>query len=124
MKLPDDLRSFLSTVEGFNDQYNALVIAGDTQSLTHCFWSIPEIEGSGERKAEWGVPGTQIPFYGDWHEVMCIDADSQRIVYLNDSREVMGEWESPEVFIASLCFIQEEKRPTDGIIEEESHLDF
>ena len=37
-------------------------------------------------------------FYGDWHDLFCLNADMGEIVELNDEREVLCTWGSIKLF--------------------------
>jgi hypothetical protein len=107
------LREFLESVESFNSQYASIEINGKKDSLNHSFWSMSEIENGKNIQADWEVPAHLIPFYGDWHDLFCLDSDSGQVVSLNDEREIIDIWLCIDDFIASLSEVEVEltKKP-------------
>ncbi|ABD82347.1 SMI1/KNR4 family protein [Saccharophagus degradans] len=107
------MREFLETVENLNSQYASIEIDGELDSLSHNFWSAAEIENGKNVQADWDVPAHLIPFYGDWHDLFCLDSDSGKIVSLNDEREIIYVWSCIKDFIASLSTTEVEltKKP-------------
>jgi SMI1 / KNR4 family (SUKH-1) len=97
-----DYTDFLKQVESLNKVYASIYFNCELESLTMPFWSWEEIQNGLEQRLEWEVDKTLIPFYGDWHELFCLNADSGEIVALNDEREVLYTWDSVKVFLSSL----------------------
>lgn len=85
MDLQSDQTEFLKSVSEFTLKFNSIALAGKTESLKHCFWSFEEIIKSESMKEEWEVPENFIPFYGNWHDLFCLNWDNNRIVHLNDT---------------------------------------
>lgn len=122
-----DLRAFFEKVESFNLSYDSIETADGIQKLYLSFWSIAEIEESETIKAEWDIAHQLVPFYGDWHDVMCVDIGSSpaSVVYLDDDRRIIHRWPDIDNFLSSLRVISEdEPRNDSGIIKEKSWLDF
>ncbi|EHA1127719.1 cell wall assembly protein [Vibrio navarrensis] len=95
-------REFLSNVEEYNTEYCSIKINTHFENIVLPFGSIEEIESGLKLRQEWDVSDNLIPFQGDWHELLCLDTDSGKVVYINDDREVICSWASTEEFIASL----------------------
>jgi hypothetical protein len=107
-------RSFLELVERLNEKFNSIDINGNVEPLVHSFWSYAEIVGvSRELRAEWEVPPQLVPFYGDWHDLICLDEVSGAVVYLDDDRLECIRWPSSGEFLAALQHREEEL--TDAI---------
>jgi len=66
------------------------------------FWSWDEIQKGLALRQEWEVDESLIPFYGDWHDLFCLDKNTGEIVALNDEREVLCTWASVKDFISCL----------------------
>ena len=101
MKLTEDQKKFLRDIEGYNTQYNAIQIGNSIESLFHSFWSIEKILKAEDMKQEWDIPDYLMPFYGDWHDVFCIDIRNNTILMLNDERQIIHQWENPNAFLSS-----------------------
>ncbi len=106
-------RAFLADVASYNDRFNAVRVGQDVKRLHHGFWSDAEILQGEAIKSDWEVPDRLIPFYGDWHYLICLDTDSDRIVAIDDRRQVVANWSSPQAFADSLYSISETK-PNGG----------
>ncbi len=120
------IESFLTQVESFNEQYNAVEAGEATEVLYHCFWSLAEIGKAEEMKEEWEVADEFVPFCGDWHDLFCVDTSTSpaSVVSINDERELLYRWTTVESFSACLKQIAEKPLGDTGIIEGDSHLDF
>lgn len=66
------------------------------------FWSYDEIQAGLALRYNWGVDEGLIPFFGDWHEVICLSVSDGRVIYLDDDRRVLSSWPDRETFLASL----------------------
>lgn len=110
------MREFLKSVESFNSQYASIEINGEKDSLSHSFWSVSEIENGKSIQVDWDVPAHLIPFYGDWHDLFCLDSDSGQVVSLNDEREMMHIWLCVDDFIASLSEVEAELTKNPEIV--------
>jgi hypothetical protein len=86
MPTTKEQRAFLATASALNDQYNAVDIDSRTIPLRHTFWTPSEIDHAKQIKAEWNVPPTLIPFYGDWHDRICLNTQDGAIEMLDDER--------------------------------------
>lgn len=117
-------QSFLSSVDQFNEQYS-VVCAGDLEiSLQHPFWSEVEITQSGQVQDDWGLQTHFVPFYGDWHTIICLDLRDGSVRLLDDNRDSVFRWPSVDCFVKSLKLKAETPTDTSGIIENQSWLDF
>ena len=123
MQLTAEQRSFLGAVHAFNERFTA-VRAGDASlALHHPFWSAAEIERAIGIKEGWEVPMTLVPFYGDWHTLICLHPGDGTVQLLDDQRRVVFTWPSTEAFARCLTAEPEKRADTSGIIEAESWLD-
>jgi len=124
MHLSTEHRSFLDAVIGFNERFN-VVRAGDKSHALHLsFWGADEIERASGIQEEWELPKPLVPFYGDWHTVMCLDPRHGTILLLDDRRHVVFTWATTKEFVQCLASVSEVPGDTSGIIEAESWLDF
>jgi hypothetical protein len=105
-------RTFLESVEGLNEKFNSIDLGGTVEPLSHSFWSYAEIVGaSRELRSDWEVPPQLVPFYGDWHDLLCLDEVSGAVVYMDDDRSELFRWASSGEFLAALQHREEE--PSD-----------
>ena len=79
------------------------------------FWSWQEIQKGLEQRKEWEVDESLIPFYGDWHDLFCINENTGEIVALNDEREVLCAWASVKDFLS--CLSEKEIIYDDELME-------
>ncbi|MCK4706344.1 MAG: hypothetical protein KAT90_12745, partial [Gammaproteobacteria bacterium] len=42
------------------------------------------------------------PFYGDWHDLFCLNGTTGEIIAMNDEREVLCTWTSVKDFLSCL----------------------
>ena len=73
---------------------------------------------------DWDIPEGLTPFYGDWHNLLCLNEATGTVVYLNDLRELLFTWPSCNDFIAALIWVEEEPIDQQQIPEGELWLDF
>jgi len=129
MAIPASVATLLRNAEAFSDK-TVSVQAGDRRiPLPHRFWSVDEVDRSPCIKSEWEIPADLIPFYGDWHDVLCLSASTEKIVLLDDQRTTVAVWQSVDDFLK--CLTTDESMsgsPNDqalkGVIDDESWLDF
>ena len=93
---------FLNKVESLNEEYNSIRINGELESIAIPFWSHEEIKKGLVLREEWEVPLNLIPFQGDWHEILCLDQNTGKVIYLNDEREIVQEWKDADEFLKHL----------------------
>ena len=94
--------NFLNQVESLNKKYASIYFNCELEALTMPFWSWEEIQKGLELRQEWEVDESLIPFYGDWHDLFCLNEITGEIVALNDEREVLCTWASIKVFVSCL----------------------
>ena len=73
------------------------------------------------------MPSDLIPFYGNWHTLICISHLTGEIRLLDDCRDTLHSWQSAADFLNCLTAIPEEEGtiPTkSGVIESKVWLDF
>ena len=93
---------FLKEVESLNNKYASIYFNVELESLVMPFWTWDEIQAGLELRQEWEVDDSLIPFYGDWHDLFCLDGVTGEIVALNDEREVLCTWASIKDFLSCL----------------------
>ena len=115
-------KEFLKSIEGFASDYPSIYEGDNLTSLSLYFWSWDEIiEGLGKRD-EWDVPDNLIPFYGDWHNLLCLNVDDGSIFSINDAREINFQWDDTASFKSSFSSKEIESPKSKGIIS--CQLDF
>ena len=124
MQLTTEQRSFLDAVIGFNERFNVVRAGKESHALHLPFWAADEIERAGGIQEEWEVPKPLVPFYGDWHTLMCLDPQHGTILLLDDRRRVVFTWATIQAFVQCLASEPEVPGDNSGIIEAESWLDF
>lgn len=98
----NDYSNFLKEVESMNDKYASIYLNCDLESLVMRFWSWEQIQNGLSLRQEWEVDASLIPFYGDWHNLFCLNESTGEIVALNDDRIVLCRWASIEDFKSCL----------------------
>jgi hypothetical protein len=116
--------AFLTAVSELNAKHNAVRTDSETRRLHHSFWTRSEIEQASQVQSEWDVPKNLVPFYGDWHDLICLNTDNGSIQMIDDARREQFTWPSHKAFLESLTIIDEEPEDSSGIIESKSWLDF
>jgi hypothetical protein len=130
--MPDrsNVRPFLDSVKNAAGDFSGLRAGDEIIPLVHPFWSPKEISNALQIKNEWEVSDDLIPFYGDWHDLLCISVSTGKIVMLDDERVQLFVWESGDDFLGCLRQhpeMEKEISRTDkasGVVESESWLDF
>jgi len=110
---------FLKQVESLNKVYASIYINCELEALSMPFWSWDDIQNGLVLRQEWEVDESLIPFYGDWHDLFCLNADTGEIVALNDERDVLCAWASIKVFLS--CLSETEIIYDDGITQNGMH---
>ena len=110
---------FLKEVESMNKKYASIYFNAELEALAMPFWTWEEIQAGLELRQGWEVDESLIPFYGDWHDLFCINTDTGEIVALNDEREVLCTWASSKIFLS--CLSETEIIFDDGIMEAGVH---
>ncbi|MEI6233254.1 MAG: hypothetical protein WCT04_09390 [Planctomycetota bacterium] len=124
MQLTAEQQSFLTSVDDFNARFNTVRTGDSSYALCHPFWNYTEISQSVTIQEDWDVPRSLVPFYGDWHTIICLEPQHGTVQLLNDNRRVMYTWSTIDEFVRCLALKPEEPINTTGIIEAESWLDF
>ena len=93
---------FLKEVEGMNKKYASIYFNCELEPLAMPFWSWEEIQAGLKLRQEWEVDVSLMPFYGDWHDLFCLNENTGEIVALNDEREVLCAWASVKDFLSCL----------------------
>ena len=124
MPTTNEQLAFLAAVSELNAKHNAVRTDSETRCLFHSFWTKSEIEHGQQIQSEWDVPANMIPFYGDWHDLICLNIENGSVQMIDDARRVLFTWPSHEAFLHNLTTIDEEQSDTSGVIESASWLDF
>ena len=93
---------FLKEVESMNKKYASIYFNCELEPLAMPFWSWEDIQKGLELRQEWEIDVSLIPFYGDWHDLFCLNGKTGEIVALNDEREVLCTWTSVKDFLSCL----------------------
>ncbi|MDT8282991.1 MAG: SMI1/KNR4 family protein [Gammaproteobacteria bacterium] len=110
---------FLKEVESMNKKYASIYFYCELEPLTMPFWSWQEIQKGLELRQEWEVDESLIPFYGDWHDLFCLDENTGEIVALNEEREVLCIWASIKDYLN--CLSEKEILYDDEYMASGSH---
>ena len=94
-------RRFLETIQETASQYDSVRMGGIEEPLNLSFWSWRDIQDGLLIREEWGVGANLVPFYGDWHDLFCLN-DHGQVVAINDERSLLFTWASAEAFVNSL----------------------
>lgn len=113
---------FLKSIEGLASNYPSIYEGDSLISLSLYFWSWDEILDGLEKRDEWEISDNLIPFYGDWHDLFCLNTDDEKIVSINDDREIHFQWNDSANFISSLSSKEIESPKSTGIVS--GQLDF
>ena len=127
MAIPGSVERFLGSVHEVANAFSGLRTGDDLVPLYHHFWSPDEIARGRVIKGDWDVPADLIPFYGDWHTLLCISVTTGEVFLINDERTTIFAWNSSEDFLSCLTTDLAMDKPSstpDGIIEDESWIDF
>ena len=109
----NDYSEFLKAVENFNEKYASIFINCELEPLVMPFWSWQEIQDGLSLRQDWEVGTNLIPFYGDWHDLFCLNENTGEIIALDDNREVMCQWASIDDFMS--CLSEKEVHYDDEI---------
>lgn len=127
MKIDQQSEHFLRSIAEIASPYSSVVVDEKLVALWHPFWSFDQITKGREIQAEWNVPSDLVPFYGDWHTLICLSLSARHVLLLDDDRNAHGLWQSTEEFLNGLTHSAERKgvtQPEHKAIESESWLDF
>ena len=112
----DKYIEFLKNVELKNEQFSSIYVDSELHPLSLSFWAFSEIQDGLLLRDEWNVNSNLIPFYGDWHDLICLNDRTAEIHFLNDAREVMCAWESIEAFTKSLSKEDVDLEETEAVV--------
>jgi hypothetical protein len=104
MALRSSVKQFVSSIEGVARNFSGLKTGDTIIPLVHSFWSPEDIAKGLNVKAEWDVPDQLVPFYGDWHDLLCISSVTGEVLLLDDDRSVVSAWDSGDDFVACLTY--------------------
>ena len=127
MTLGVHVERFLQTIEEAARGFSGLRVGDDLVPLVHPFWNPDEIAKGRAIKIDWGVPSELVPFYGDWHNLLCISVATGEVVFLDDDRTTLFAWKTRGDFLSCLTTHPEmgsASSAPSGVIEDESWLDF
>jgi len=92
---------FLKSIRAFAAKFAGISLGDVSKRFNLPFWTYEQIQGSLQQRKEWDVSANFIPFYGDWHDLICLDIALGQVVFLDDSGKVVFAWPSTEGFLAS-----------------------
>jgi len=115
----NDYTNFLMLAESLNSKYASIYFNCELEALTMPFWSWKEIQAGLELRQEWEVDASLIPFYGDWHDLFCLNGNTGEIVALNDERKVLCKWASIKEFLS--CLSEKEMLYDDEYMQADAH---
>ncbi len=124
MPTTEEQVAFLAAVSELNAKHNAVRTDSETLRLHHTFWKQSEIEHAQQIQTDWDVPTNLIPFYGDWHDLICLNTETGSVQIIDNARRQLFTWPSHKAFLQNLTTIDDVAADTSGIIESESWLDF
>ena len=129
MEIEARVEQFLQTVHEAASPFSGLKLGDDLVPLYHPFWTPDEIASGRAIKADWDVPDEMVPFYGDWHDLLCISVATGEVVLMDDGRATIFAWKSSDDFLSCLAThpemeIESPASTFNGIIEDKSWLDF
>jgi len=114
-----EYETFLKQAESLTSKYASIYFNVELEALAMPFWTWDEIQKGLPLRQEWEVDASLIPFYGDWHDLFCLNEDTGEIVALNDEREVLCSWASVKDFLS--CLSEKEIVYDDGHMKGEVH---
>lgn len=85
-----------------NETYASIYLNCELESLVMPFWSWQQIQDGMNMREDWEVDASYIPFYGDWHDLFCLNQDTGEIIALNDDRQEICKWGSISEFTSCL----------------------
>jgi len=94
---------FLRSIQSIAAERKGLRIGGRVQRLWSKYWSYEQILSALPLRIDWDVEENYIPFFGDWHEILCLSLLDGQIVQLDDHRNIVYSWSSTEDFIESIA---------------------
>jgi hypothetical protein len=101
MKYPAEQENFLKNIKKFSKNYVSIIVDGKLQSFCYEFWTWTKIKEALSMCEEWEVDFALTPFYGNWHDLYCLNANTGEIVSIDDDREVNFTWSNIDVFMQS-----------------------
>jgi hypothetical protein len=76
--------------------------SGGPIRLNGDFWTYSKIMSGLGLRSDWGISEDLIPFFGDWHDVICLSLSTDNVVHLDDDRRTIATWPDTQSFLASL----------------------
>jgi hypothetical protein len=115
-----EVAEFLKGAHGLG-RHNAVRAGRKVVPLLHPFWRMADISSAWRIQAEWNVDPPLLPFYGDWHDLICVDTGTSppSVVMLSDDRAVVHRWTTLRRFVAALCTVKEQPLDTDSLVKDE-----
>jgi hypothetical protein len=104
---------FLASVDALNNRFAGIRYRDQWKPLVHPFWRVNDIMEGLALRTDWGIDTGLVPFFGDWHDVICLDLKTAAVVYLDDDRNVVHHWATKEDFLSSLT-ADSPPEPTNG----------
>ncbi|MES2043752.1 MAG: SMI1/KNR4 family protein [Pseudomonadota bacterium] len=102
VQIPSSIKDFLESSQITARDFQSVRAGQNLIELVHRFWPYQEIVDGLKIKEEWGVEADLIPFYGDWHTLICISSTSGKVSLLDDDRTTSFVWGTSEDFLSDL----------------------
>ncbi|MFT3960446.1 hypothetical protein [Propionivibrio sp.] len=93
--------AFLQSIEEIGAPFD-YIRTNKIERINFPFWSYQEIQDGLGIREDWDIQTYQVPFWGDWHDVLCLDTNTGQVLYLNDARNSVFSWSTTQEFIGSL----------------------
>ncbi len=102
MRIHSEYQDFLSNIKRCAAHYQSIIVNGKLDELPHPFWTFAEIKNSLSMRQDWDVDANLIPFYGNWHDLMCVNQQTGAVIVLDDDRNVLASWPDTATFMQQL----------------------
>ena len=115
MKYSAEQEFFLRNIKKLAKVHSSIAVNGELQSLWGEFWTWTAIKEALSMREDWEVDFVLTPFYGNWHDLYCLNTETDEVVSINDDREVEFTWPSIDAFKQSLS--------TEGVVCDISNVE-
>ena len=97
-----EAEDFLKSIQSRTRDFDGVIGSGRLIRLNGDFWIYSKIMFGLGLRSDWGISEDLVPFFGDWHEVICLSLSTDNVVYLDDDRRTIATWPDTQSFLASL----------------------
>ena len=102
MQINTQYAAFLKSIKTQSSGSKSVAIDAKLQPLAHHFWTYSEIKNSLSLRQDWEVNADLIPFYGNWHDLICVNQLTGEVIMLDDDRNVIASWHNSAAFMRDL----------------------